>query len=242
MKRYFNSFIIALVFYSSFAFGIFYFFIDKKMIMKDSQVVQKISLNHIELKPEPVVNQIKEEKIIQEEKKEQIKEEIKPEPIEKVIKKEEKKKVQKKPKEKKIEKEKVVRKEEIKEQKNPTKEEVVKENIVNNNIQKEIKELSATKPVVDEKKEYLEKHLALIRNLINQNVKYPLKARKLSIQGVVTVRFKINENGTVENIIIVDGHKFLQNATIEAIQEASRNFPKTNKTIEIQIPIEYKLI
>lgn len=225
MKRYFNSFIIALVVYCSFAFGIFYFFIDKKMITKDSKIVQKISLNHIELKPEPVVNQIKEENIIQEEKKEQIKEEIKPEPIEKVVKKEEKKKVQKKPKEKKIEKEKVV-----------------KENIVNNDIQKETKELVVTKPVIDEKKEYLEKHLALIRDLINQNVKYPLKARKLSIQGVVTVRFKINENGTVENIIIVDGHKFLQNATIEAIEEASRNFPKTNKTIEIQIPIEYKLI
>lgn len=241
MKRYFNSFIIALVVYCSFAFGIFYFFIDKKMITKDSKIVQKISLNHIELKPEPVVNQIKEENIIQEEKKEQIKEEIKPEPIEKVVKKEKKKKVQKKPKEKKIEKEKIVKKEKVKEQKNSIKEEFVKENIVNNNIQKETKELVAQKTVIDEK-EYLEKHLALIRDLINQNVKYPLKARKLSIQGVVTVRFKINENGTVENIIIVDGHKFLQNATIEAIEEASRNFPKTNKTIEIQIPIEYKLI
>jgi hypothetical protein len=45
-----------------------------------------------------------------------------------------------------------------------------------------------------------------------------------------------------ENIEIIDGHKFLQNATIEAIQEASKNFPKTNQSIEIQIPIEYKLI
>lgn len=219
MNRYFNSFLITLVFYSFFAFLIFYLFMDKKMILDEPKTIQKISLSHIELEKKPVVNQIKEENIIQKEKKEQIKEEIKPEPIEKVVK-----------------------KEEIKEQKNPTKEENVKENIVNNDIQKETKELVATKPVIDEKKEYLEKHLALIRDLINQNVKYPLKARKLSIQGVVTVRFKINENGTVENIIIVDGHKFLQNATIEAIEEASRNFPKTNKTIEIQIPIEYKLI
>ena len=242
MNRYFNSFLITLVFYSFFAFLLFYLFMDKKMILDEPKTIQKISLSHIELEKKPVVNQIKEENIIQKEKKEQIKEEIKPEPIEKVVKKEEKKKVPKKPKEKKIEKEKVVKKEEVKEQKNPTKEKVVKENIVNNDIQKETKELVATKPVIDEKKEYLEKHLALIRDLINQNVKYPLKARKLSIQGVVTVRFKINENGTVENIIIVDGHKFLQNATIEAIEEASRNFPKTNKTIEIQIPIEYKLI
>ena len=242
MNRYFNSFLITLVFYSFFAFLLFYLFMDKKMILDEPKTIQKISLSHIELEKKPVVNQIKEENIIQKEKKEQIKEEIKPEPIEKVVKKEEKKKVPEKPKEKKIEKEKVVKKEEVKEQKYPIKEKVVKENIVNNDIQKETKELVDPKPVIDEKKEYLEKHLALIRDLINQNVKYPLKARKLSIQGVVTVRFKINENGTVENIIIVDGHKFLQNATIEAIEEASRNFPKTNKTIEIQIPIEYKLI
>jgi len=241
MIRYLNSFVITSFIYAFVAVAIFYFYNNSNIIIEKSKAPKTISLNHIELKHEPVVNQIKEENIIQEEK-EQIKEEIKPEPIEKVVKKEEKKKVPKKPKEKKIEKEKVVKKEEVKEQKNSTKEEVVKENIVNNDIQKETKELVAPKPVIDEKKEYLEKHLALIRDLINQNVKYPLKARKLSIQGVVTVRFKINENGTVENIIIVDGHKFLQNATIEAIEEASRNFPKTNKSIEIQIPIEYKLI
>ena len=234
MNRYFNSFLITLVFYSFFAFLLFYLFMDKKMILDEPKTIQKISLSHIELEKKPVVNQLIEENIIQEE--------IKPEPTEKVVKKEEKKKVPEKPKEKKIEKEKVVKKEEVKEQKNPTKEKVVKENIVNNDIQKETKELVSPKPVIDEKKEYLEKHLALIRDLINQNVKYPLKARKLSIQGVVTVRFKINENGTVENIIIVDGHKFLQNATIEAIEEASKKFPKTNKSIEIQIPIEYKLI
>ena len=242
MNRYFNSFLITLVFYSLFAFLIFYLFMDKKMILNEPKIVQKISLNHIELEKKQVVNQFIEEKIIQEEIKEQVKEEIKPEPKKEVLKKEENKKLQEKPKEKKIEKEKIVKKEEVKEQKNPIKEENVKENIVNNTIQKETKELVAPKPVIDEKKEYLEKHLALIRDLINQNIKYPLKAKKLSIQGVVTVKFKLNENGVIENITIIDGHKFLQNATIEAIEEASKKFPKTNKSIEIQIPIEYKLI
>ena len=50
------------------------------------------------------------------------------------------------------------------------------------------------------------------------------------------------ENGDIENITILDGHKFLQNATIEAINEAAKSFPKTNQSIEIQIPIEYKII
>ena len=74
------------------------------------------------------------------------------------------------------------------------------------------------------------------------DIKYPFRARKLSIQGIVLVKFKINENGDIENITILDGHKFLQNATIEAINEAAKSFPKTNQSIEIQIPIEYKII
>jgi protein TonB len=68
--------------------------------------------------------------------------------------------------------------------------------------------------------------------LINQNVKYPPKAKKLSIEGIVIVKFKITQNGDVEDITIIDGHKFLQDATTEAIEEASRNFPKTNKSID----------
>jgi protein TonB len=99
-----------------------------------------------------------------------------------------------------------------------------------------------SKPMIDDKKDYLDKYLAQIRDLINKNVKYPSKAKKLSIEGIVIVKFKILEDGTVQNIEIIDGHKFLQTSTIEAIEEASKNFPKTNQSIEIQVPIEYKLI
>ena len=104
------------------------------------------------------------------------------------------------------------------------------------------KEIHSEPPVVDEKKEYLDKYLVQIRESINQNIKYPQKAKKLSIEGIVIVKFKITESGIVEDILIIDGHKFLQNSTIEAIVEASKSFPKINKSIEIQIPIEYKLI
>jgi protein TonB len=88
----------------------------------------------------------------------------------------------------------------------------------------------------------LDKNLALIRSLINENVKYPSKAKKLSIEGIVVVKFKILEDGSVENIQIIEGHALLRNSTIEAIEEASKSFPKSEMSIEIQIPIEYKLI
>ena len=226
MRRYFSSFFIAISFYAFFAVCLFYLMVNDKVFIKKAEETKLISLNHIELKPE-----IKEEKKEPEpQTKEIIKEEKiveTPKPI--TPKKVEKKEIEKKTVEKITEK-KVVEKQESE----PSKK--IQEQVFNKIEEK------APQPLVDEKKDYLDKHLAQIRNLINQNVKYPLKAKKLSIEGIVTVRFKINENGTIENITILDGHKFLQSATIEAIEEASKNFPKTNQSIEIQIPIEYKLI
>ncbi|AXX89747.1 hypothetical protein CKA55_10020 [Arcobacter suis] len=230
MRRYFSSFFIAISFYAFFAVCLFYLMANDKVFIKKAEETKLISLNHIELKPE-----------IKEEKKE-------PEPQTKEIVKEEKivetpkpitpKKVEKKEIEKKITEKKVVEKQESE----PTKK--IQEQ-VSNKIEEKApvsENKLPPKPLLDEKKEYLDKHLAQIRSLINKNVKYPLKAKKLSIEGIVTVRFKINEDGTIENITIIDGHKFLQSATIEAIEEASKDFPKTNQSIEIQIPIEYKLI
>ena len=229
MRRYFSSFFIAISFYAFFAVCLFYLMANDKVFIKKAEETKLISLNHIELKPE-----------IKEEKKE-------PEPQTKEIVKEEKivetpkpitpKKVEKKEIEKKITEKKAVEKQESE----PTKK--IQEQV--NKIEEKApvsENKLPPKPLLDEKKEYLDKHLAQIRSLINKNVKYPLKAKKLSIEGIVTVRFKINEDGTIENITIIDGHKFLQSATIEAIEEASKNFPKTNQSIEIQIPIEYKLI
>lgn len=262
MSRYFFSFFIAFGIYVLFYIGFFYFLKNNKIILDEPKENQKISLNHIEIKPmekeivedkivnndiqEEIKEEIKEQKI--EEKQEPIKEEKivevpKPE-IKKEVKKETKEKVIKEVQKKKIVEKKQITKKEIKDSENPKKESIVKEQIVQKHIQSE--EIVKTKindtSKIDDKKVYLDKHLIQIRNLINQNIKYPIRARKLSIQGVVLVKFKITPNGDIENITILDGHKFLQNATIEAINEASKSFPKTNQSIEIQIPIEYKLI
>ena len=228
MKRYFSSFFIAFSFYAFFAFCVYYLIANENILIEKIEENKTISLNHIELVQEnkPETKEIIEE--VQEKIKEQIKDIVQIVP-KKMKKKEPEKKTIKKVTEKNIEK-KTVENEEFQTTKK------IEENLPNKITE------TPTKPIVDEKKDYLDKHLAQIRNLINQNVKYPLKAKKLSIEGIVTVRFKINENGTIENITIIDGHKFLQSATIEAIEEASKSFPKTNKSIEIQIPIEYKLI
>ena len=229
MRRYFSSFLIASLIYSFFGFTIFYFYKNSKVEIEEKKSIQKISLNHIELKEEP--------------KKEDVKELVEEKIIQKPI---EEKKVVEKPTEKKIEKKKeqVVKKETPKKQEEKTAHKEVVEKVLEKVVQNHpISEIVENKVIQkDIQKEYIDNNLALIRTLINENINYPAKAKKLSIEGIVVVKFKISENGSVEDIVVLEGHRFLQNATIEAIEEASKKFPKTNKSIEIQIPIVYKLI
>ncbi len=234
MNRYFSSFFIAFFFYTILLFCIFYFILNNEIIIKKTEEAKLISLNHIELVPE-----IKQEVVKIEEQKKEIEKIVEksveiPKPIIQ-------KKIEKLKEEKVIEK-KSVEKQEFKPIKEVEKEvEKVVDNTVVEKTKTEEKQLEV-KPIIDDKKDYLDKHLAQIRELINKNVKYPSKAKKLSIEGIVIVKFKILEDGTVQNIEIIQGDKFLQTSTIEAIEEASKNFPKTNQNIEIQVPIEYKLI
>ena len=230
MNRYFSSFFIAFFFYTILLFCIFYFILNNEIIIIKIEEPKLILLNYIEL-----VLEIKQEVVkIEEQKKEIEKIDEKSVEIPKPI---IQQKIEKLKEEKVIEK-KSVEKQEFK----PIKEvEKVVDNTVVEKTKTEEKQLEV-KPIIDDKKDYLDKYLAQIRELINKNVKYPSKAKKLSIEGIVIVKFKILEDGTVQNIEIIQGDKFLQTSTIEAIEEASKNFPKTNQNIEIQVPIEYKLI
>ncbi|MDY0051855.1 MAG: TonB family protein [Aliarcobacter sp.] len=210
--------------------------IQEELIEEQEMEVEKIE--------ESIVEKVIEEKL--EKKVEETPKKIIPKEIKKEVKKEIKKPIEKK---KEITKKQIILKpvKEVKKQEIAKKTEIVQDKIVNKDIQKQKIETTAisqtnSNQVVNHKKAYLDENLVRIRNLINQNIKYPKRARKFSIEGIVTVKFKILENGSVENLIIIDGHKFLQDATLEAIKEASKNFPKANTSIEIQIPIAYKLI
>ena len=226
---------------------------EEKNIVKEKIIENTIQEEKVK---EETLKEVIEEKIEEpiiekpiEEKIEKEAEETPKEIIPKEIKKEVKKPIEKK---KEITKKTIIPKKlkpikEVENQEITKKMQIVEDIVVNKDIQ--IQETPTTpipqtnaNQIENDKKAYLDENLLKIRNLINQNVKYPKRARKLSIEGIVTVKFKILENGTIENLIIIDGHKFLQEATIEAIQEASKNFPKANTSIEIQIPIEYKII
>ncbi len=228
MKRYLGSFFITAFIYFAFAGGFYYLYSTTEIKNKKDVSIKKISLNHVEIKSAP--------KEVQEVKKEIIKPKVKKE--NKVI----------KQKIKPIKKKKIVKKRKLKTKKTvKSKPKKVQKTIKTTqvpNINKPVKIVKKQTPVIkkDPKKEFLKKHLSEIRALINKNIKYPKRARKLNIQGIVSVKFKILKNGKLGEIQILSGHKFLKKSTIQAIKNASINFPKTTTDIDIKIPISYKLI
>ncbi|MFA7084601.1 MAG: energy transducer TonB, partial [Arcobacteraceae bacterium] len=90
--------------------------------------------------------------------------------------------------------------------------------------------------------EFLDEHLQQIVKLIQQHIIYPKRAKSLNIQGEVLLKFKILISGEAENIEALKGHMLLKNSALEAIEKASKSFPKVKKEITIQVPIVYSLV
>lgn len=215
-KRYFYSFFLTTALYLIIFVSIFYSY--ESFIVKNKKIEDKsIDLNFVSL--------ISQEKIVKKEpivKKEEIKKEIKKEIIKKTIKKEP------------IIEKKVVKKTTPKEIKEKPKKEIKK--IVKKEQERIIKSVKKSY-----EENFLDEHLKLIAKLIQQNIEYPRMAKRLNIQGSVLVKFIILSNGSVKSIEAINGHKLLIKATIEAIESASKKFPKVKKDITIKVPILYCL-
>jgi len=227
MNRYFTSFITTALVYSIVGYVFFIYITSNSFVLKSEAKPKVISLKHIEL-------------VKQEVKKvaETTKEVIKPKPKKKIVKKSVRKPVKKRPKrkvvKKKVNKAKVSAITQV--LKKPQK--AIKTNNVK--VTKVIPTKKAVKPNIQ--KVYLAKNLLLIRKQIQKYIKYPKRAKKFGIQDIVKVRFKLLKNGDIVDIVLLKGHKLFNKATIRAIQKASFKFPKVQKDITIELPIEYKLI
>ena len=86
-----------------------------------------------------------------------------------------------------------------------------------------------------------------VQKTIAQKWKYPEKARQAGIEGIVKLRFIIEENGDVSSIEITEssGNDLLDKASIAVLRNAAP-FPQIPKsfddtTIKIKIGLEYKL-
>ncbi|WP_096023482.1 energy transducer TonB [Campylobacter lanienae] len=85
--------------------------------------------------------------------------------------------------------------------------------------------------------------LAAIKSAIDKEHRYPRMARKLRQQGEVVVKFTWTKDMKLKFLKIIKGspYEILNDAALTTILDASKHFPKYDKTIEIQIPLVYKI-
>ncbi len=64
-------------------------------------------------------------------------------------------------------------------------------------------------------------------NQLEQNKRYPLFARKLKVQGIVKVRFRVLRDGTIQNIQITQpsSSEILNRAAIDSLRKSSGHSP-----------------
>lgn len=98
-------------------------------------------------------------------------------------------------------------------------------------------------PPVNHQKAYEDDNLGRIRALLAQNLTYPKNARRLNQQGDVTVMFSLSPSGEVGTVAITksSGFELLDEAARRLIETTAPQFPKPSKTVQISVPIGYKL-
>ena len=224
-KRYFYSFFLTTFLYGLVFTGILYSY--DSLVTKNKVKEKSINLNFVSL--------VEQDKIIKKQplvKKEIPKKEVDKKPIKKVIK---KKAVKKKIIEKKLLKKEVVKK-------------VVEKKIITKKPEEKVKKIVKKEQELIRKsikktyeQDFLDEHLKQIVALIQKNIKYPKRAKRLNIQGKVLVKFKILINGEIKDVTSISGHRLLIKSSLEAIEKASKEFPKVKKEIVIKVPIQYTL-
>ena len=82
-----------------------------------------------------------------------------------------------------------------------------------------------------------------IRAMIENAITYPAVARKLRLEGVVRVFFVLKSDGTVDTARVetTSGSRLLDDKAINTILSLSGDYPQLGKTVELSIPIAFRL-
>lgn len=85
------------------------------------------------------------------------------------------------------------------------------------------------------------RNLALIRKAIERHKKYPQKAQKLQIQGICTIEFLLLASGEVRDIRILQssGKALLDAAALQALKDASGEFPKISQDRRMSFELKF---
>ncbi len=90
--------------------------------------------------------------------------------------------------------------------------------------------------------QYIKEHFDYINKIVSINISYPYKARKMSMEGDVTISFLVCLDGSVKGIKVnkSSGFSTLDDNAVQAVMKASP-FPPPPVEVKIVIPITYKL-
>lgn len=97
-------------------------------------------------------------------------------------------------------------------------------------------------PSISAGERYLKQHLAIISQLLQENLYYPRMARKRGITGDVLVSFELLGSGEAVRVSVISGDtSILNHAAVTTIERLSGRFPKPGEPIILQVPIRYRL-
>ena len=90
--------------------------------------------------------------------------------------------------------------------------------------------------------QYIKAHFIYIKKLIEKNISYPPMARRMGWQGKVVVSFVVCQNGTVENLEVVEssGHAQLDKNALETVRQVEP-FPDPPARVKLVLPITYRI-
>lgn len=85
--------------------------------------------------------------------------------------------------------------------------------------------------------------LARIRSMIENALCYPAIAKKLRLEGVVTVSFSLRPDGYIQNIQIVSssGSSVLDKKALQTVASLDGEYPHFEKKVDFTLPISFSL-
>ena len=89
---------------------------------------------------------------------------------------------------------------------------------------------------------YVNEHLDYILELIEKNLKYPFAARRMAWAGTVVIAFVITVDGHACKVRVIktSGYSVLDDNAVDTIKKIS-SFPRPRASVELTIPITYRL-
>ncbi|MFA7070781.1 MAG: TonB family protein [Sulfurimonas sp.] len=229
-------FVIAIVISSLLHGGIFYSLDEPPLKLKPKEMVE------ISMVDEVVAKKLDEPKRVEKPKPVQ-----KPKPVLKRVQKPKPKKPAPKPELKQEElKQEELKQEELKQEEpkqEEPKQEVVETSERVDEPQVDEQSASQTEQNLSASSSELDSYLAKLRAKIEQNLRYPLLAKRLKLEGEVMISFSILDDGAIKKLTIISssGSKSLDEAAIKTI-EAILPFEKPpKKDMQVEVPIRFSL-